>query len=65
MLPWSTWRSPTSPPMGAVMLVHDSCSFALSSWAWSSFTVPSSCFTMATCWSTCCDAMESCASSFW
>jgi hypothetical protein len=47
------------PATGAAMRVYDSCSLALSTWAWSIFTVPSSCFTSEACWSTCCDAIES------
>ncbi len=63
MLPGSTSLSPTRPATGAVMRVYESCSFALSTCAWSIFTVPSSCFTGDACWSTCWGAIESWASS--
>jgi hypothetical protein len=64
-LPASTWVRPRRPLMGAVIRVYESCSRALSTCAWLIFTVPSSCRTIAACWSTCCCAMESCLSSVW
>ncbi|CFP63006.1 Uncharacterised protein [Bordetella pertussis] len=59
-LPWSTWRRPSRPAMGAVMREKSSCSRALSTAARSLLMVPSYWRTSAACVSSCWRAIESC-----
>ena len=61
-LPSSTVFRPSRPLIGAVILVYESSSLALSTCACVVCTVALSCCTSATCVSTCCLAMESLAS---